>query len=63
MQIENLSKVKQSPYDSAQKSELYSILMILRGFKESLNIVTDSQYAERVVLHIETAKSIPGDID
>ncbi|KAL6085602.1 hypothetical protein STEG23_035267 [Scotinomys teguina] len=28
-------------------------------FKEPLNIVTDSQYAERVVLHIETAEFIP----
>ncbi|KAL6088337.1 hypothetical protein STEG23_010771, partial [Scotinomys teguina] len=28
-------------------------------FSEPLNIVTDSQYAERVVLHIETAEFIP----
>ena len=36
---ENLSKVDLSPYDSVQKSELYAILMVLRDFKESLNIV------------------------
>ena len=30
---EDLSKVKQSPYGSVQKSELYAILMVLRGFK------------------------------
>ena len=28
-------------------------------FKEPLNIVTDSQYAETVVLHIEIAEFIP----
>ena len=29
--------------------------MVLVDFTEPLNIVTDSQYAERVVLHVETA--------
>ena len=33
--------------------------MVLRDFKEPLNIVTDLQYAERVVLHIETTEFIP----
>ena len=33
--------------------------MALRDFKEPLNIVTDLQYAERVVLHIETNELIP----
>lgn len=28
-------------------------------FTDPLNIVTDSQHAERVVLHIETAEYIP----
>ena len=51
--------MEQSLYNSVQKAELYTILMVLRDFKEPLNIVTDSQYAERVVLHIETAKFIP----
>ena len=32
-------------------------------FKESLNIVTDFQYAERVVLHIEIAEFIPDDTE
>ena len=34
---------------------------MLSDSQESLNIVTDSQYAERVVLHIETAKLIQDD--
>ena len=34
---------------------------LLSEFQESLNIVTDSQYAERVVLHIETAELIQDD--
>ena len=33
--------------------------MVLRNFKEPLNTVTDSQYAERVVLHNETTRFIP----
>ena len=32
-------------------------------FKESPNIVTDLQYAERVVLHIETAEFILDDTE
>ena len=55
----DLSKVEQSPYDSVQKAELYATFMVLRDFKEPLNIVTDSQYAERVILHIATAEFIP----
>ena len=51
----------QSPYDSVKKSDLYTTLMVLLDSPESLNIVTDSQYAERVVLHIETAGLIPDD--
>ena len=35
-----------SPYDSVQKSELYAILIVLRDFKEPLNIVTNGKYAE-----------------
>ena len=53
--------MEQSPYDSVQKAELYAILMVLRDFKERLNIITDSQYAEKVILHIETAEFIPDD--
>ena len=48
----------QSPYNTVQKSELYAIVIVLMDFTELLNIVTDSQYAERVVLHIETADFI-----
>lgn len=33
--------------------------MVLIDFTEPFNIVTDLQYAERVVLHIETIKFIP----
>ncbi|EGV93609.1 HERV-K_3q27.3 provirus ancestral Pol protein [Cricetulus griseus] len=48
---------------SVQKAELYAILMVLMDFTEPLNIVTDSQYAERVVLHIEPAEFIPDDTE
>jgi hypothetical protein len=40
------SKVFESPYKSVQKSQLYAIIMVLSDLQESLNIVTDSQYAE-----------------
>ena len=55
--------MEQSPYNSVQKAELYAILMILKDFKEPLNIVTDSQCAESVVLHIETAEFIQDDTE
>ena len=35
--------------------------MVLRYFKEPLSTVTNSQYAERVVLHIETTEFISDD--
>ena len=44
-------------------AELYAILMVLRDFKEPLNIVTDLQYAERVVMNIETTEYIPDDTE
>jgi hypothetical protein len=47
---EGASKVAESPYKSVQKSELYAIIMVLSDIQDSLNIVTDSQYTERVVL-------------
>lgn len=53
---EDINKVVKSPCKSVQKSELYIILMMFSDFQESLNMVTDSQYAERVVLHRETAE-------
>ena len=55
--------MEQNPYDSVQKSELHAILMIRRDFKETLNIVTDSQHTERVVLPIETSEFIPDDTE
>ena len=58
-----LSKMKQTSYNSVQKAELYANPMVLRDLKEPLNIVTDSQYAERFVLHIETAEFIPDDTE
>ena len=33
--------------------------MVIRDFIESLNILANSQYAERVILHIETSEFIP----
>ena len=38
-------------------------LLVLRDFKETLTIVTDSQYAERIILHIETVEFIPDDTE
>ena len=60
---EELSKVDQNPYNFVQKAELYAIFMVLRDFKEPLNIVTDSQYAESVVLYIETVEFMPDDTE
>lgn len=53
-QSDKISKGFQSPYISIKKSELYAILMELLDFLESLTTITDSQYAKRVVLQIET---------
>jgi hypothetical protein len=33
--------------------------MVLLDFPESLNIVTDSQFTKRVILHIETSEYLP----
>lgn len=43
-----------------KKYELYATHTVLSDFQESLYIITDSQYAERV-LHIETAELIQDD--
>lgn len=40
----NSSKVIQSPYSSVKKSELYTILIVLLNFNDSLNMIIDSQY-------------------
>ena len=58
---EGASKVAESPYKSVQKSKLYTIIRVLSDFQESLSIITDSQFAERVVFHIETAEFIQDD--
>lgn len=50
----------ESPPNSV-KNQLYVIIMVVLGFQESLNIVTDSQCSERVVLQIETAELTQGD--
>lgn len=55
---ENLSKVIQNPYNSVKESELNAILMVLRNFAEPLDMVSDSWYVERVVLHMETDEFI-----
>lgn len=52
------SKMVPSLYSSVPKLELYAILMTLLDFPDSLNIVMDSQYAERVILHIEASECI-----
>ena len=53
---DKINKVIKIPYTSVQESELYASLMLLLDYPESVNIITDSLYAERVVLHIETAE-------
>ena len=50
-----ISKVIKRPYTAVQTSELYASLMVWLDYPEPLNINTDSLYAERVVLHTETA--------
>ena len=57
--LEKISKVSLSTYNSDQKSELYAILIVLLAFSETINIVTDSQYTERFVIHLEIAELIP----
>ena len=42
----DVSKVAESPCQFVEKSELYAIIMVLSDLQESLNIITDSQYAE-----------------
>ena len=37
--------------------------MVLKDFKEPVNLVTDLQYAERIVLHINIAEFIPDDTE
>ena len=56
---DKISKVIKSPYTSVQKSQIYAVLTVLLDYPESLNIITDSLYAERVILHIETAEFVP----
>ena len=48
---------------SQLKTELYAILMMLSDFQEFSNLVTDSQYTGRVVLHTETAELIQDDAE
>lgn len=48
----------QSSFVSVQILELHAILMALLDFSKYLIVVTDSHYAERTVLHMETAKLI-----
>ena len=56
---EKINNMVQTPYNLVKKLELGAIVMVLCDFPESLNIVTDSQYAERIVLQIETTELIP----
>lgn len=54
---DQMSKVVQSLYSSVKKN--HSSIEFLRwDFPEPLNIITDSQFAERVVLHIKIAEFI-----
>ena len=49
------NRIKQTPFHSVQKAELSAIIMLLQDCSDSLNLVTDSQYAEHTVKEIETA--------
>lgn len=48
----------QTPYGSLQKSELYAVLIVLIDYMGTMNIVTNPQYAERIVMQIETSEYI-----
>lgn len=50
-------------HEKQSNSKLYTILTVLLDFPEPLNIITASQYAERFVLVIDTAKFIPDNSD
>lgn len=52
----NTRKLVQSPYTFVQKAEFYAILVVPKDFTEPVNIVMDSQFSERVILHIKTAE-------
>jgi hypothetical protein len=43
--LEDVSKVTESPYKLVQKSELYILLMVLSDIQGSLTIITASQCA------------------
>ena len=43
--LEDVSKVAESPYKLVQKSELYILLMVLSDIQGSLTIITASQCA------------------
>jgi hypothetical protein len=55
---ERNSNVIQIPYASVKQSALCAVLMVVSAFPESLSIATESQYAERVLLHTATAAFI-----
>ena len=57
---EKISKMLKGPYPSFKRSELIPIIMVLLDFGKFLKIIPDYLYAERVVLHIETAEFVPG---
>lgn len=53
------SKVIQDPQASVHNSELNAIFTIILAVPEFLNVVTESQHVERVVLPKKNAKFIP----
>jgi hypothetical protein len=56
---DKISNMLKSPYISVQKSELHAIFMVLLDYPKSLNIITDSLYAKRVILYIQIAEFVP----
>lgn len=51
----------QNLYDSVQRSELQGIYLMFLDFPEPLSIVTNSNVAESVCLHIENTELISDD--
>ena len=60
---ESISKIIQNPHTSVQKSELYTILLVLLDFPEPIYIVTNFQYAGSCFANrnFESAELFPGD--
>lgn len=48
-------QVFQADFTSAQRAELMAVIMVLKTFKQSVNIISDSAYVVQVMQNIECA--------